>query len=243
MSKQPKPVIAVTDRDEDTVWLQPYLDAVKRYGGEPRLIRPGGRTSHTGRLDGVTGLMLSGGEDIDPAEYGEEVDPEAGVKSSPERDRMEMEVLREALEQDMPVLAICRGMQVLNVFMGGKLIQHLDGHRGPDLETDPTAYHRIYITPGSKLAAVVGSGGMVRINSIHHQGAREAQKAPGLLASAYALDDGLIEGMESPNHRWVIGVQFHPERRHEVPPHFDRLFEALVDRAAEHSLATARTTV
>ena len=235
MSERHKARIVVTDGDEEKVWIKPYLDAVLRYGGEPLLTRPGGRASHAGRLEGADGLMLTGGEDVAPARYGERVDPDAGVYVNPERDAMEFELIREALERDMPVLAICRGMQLLNVFMGGKLIQHLDGHRGPDMESEPSAFHRIYIAPGSKLAAVVGSGGTVRVNSIHHQGAREPQKAPGLLASAYALDDGLIEGVELPDHRWAIGVQFHPERREETPPHFDRLFEALVDRASEYA--------
>ena len=211
------------------------MDAVLRYGGEPVLVQPDGLDSHSGRLADVTGLMLTGGEDVDPSRYGEDVDPSAGVHVNPERDAMEFQLLRAALDRALPVLAICRGMQLLNVSLGGKLIQHLDGHRGPDLDTQPSTFHRIYIAPGSKLAAVVGSGGTVRVNSIHHQGAREPQRAPGLLASAYALDDGLIEGLESPDHRWTIGVQFHPERRQETPPHFDRLFESLVDRASEHT--------
>ncbi len=235
MTNLPKARIAVTDGDEDSDWIKPYMAAVLRYGGEPILVRPDGLASHAGRIKDVTGLMLTGGEDVAPSRYGDDVDPSAGVHVNLERDAMELELLREALDRDMPVLAICRGMQLLNVCMGGKLIQHLDGHRGPDLKTQPSSFHRIYIAPGSKLAAVVGSGGTVRVNSIHHQGARDSQRAPGLLASAYALDDGIIEGMESPDHRWTIGVQFHPERREETPPHFDRLFEALVDRASEHT--------
>ncbi len=235
MSQQPKARIAVTDGDRETKWIKPYVDAVLRYGGEPVVARPNGLESHEGRLADVTGLMLTGGEDVAPSRYGEDVDPDAGVQVNLERDAMEFQLLEEALERDIPVLAICRGMQLLNVSLGGKLIQHVDGHRGPDLGTEPSTFHRIYIAPGSKLAAVVGSGGTVRVNSIHHQGAREPHRAPGLLASAYALDDGLIEALESPSHRWAIGVQFHPERREETPPHFDRLFEALVDRASEHS--------
>ena len=79
----------------------------------------------------------------------------------------------------------------------------------------------------------MGSGGVVRVNSRHRQGLVEAGRAAGLAASAYSLEDGIVEGLESPLHRWVIGVQFHPERRMEVPPHFDRLFQSLVERAAE----------
>ena len=130
--------------------------------------------------------------------------------------------------------------------MGGGLIEQLDDHppgTGSDNSAEPL-YHHIYISPGSKLAAVVGSGGFVRVNSHHRQGVREAQKSPRLLASAYSLDDGLIEALESPAHRWVIAVQFNPERRMEVPPHFDRLFQSLVERASERvSLKTRANSI
>ena len=125
-------------------------------------------------------------------------------------------------------------MQVLNVALGGKLLQHIKGHNAYEEGGEELSqYHHIYISPGSKLAAVVGSGGFVRVNSRHHQGVKEPQKSSALLASAYSLEDGYIEALESPAHRWVIGVQFHPVRRMEVPPHFDRLFQSLVERAAE----------
>ena len=94
-----------------------------------------------------------------------------------------------------------------------------------------SSYHRIYIAPGSKLAAVVGAGGFVRVNSRHSRGVTEAQKSPRLLAAAYSIDDGMIEALESPDHDWVIGVQFRPELRREIPPQFDRLFQGLVERA------------
>ena len=132
----------------------------------------------------------------------------------------------------MPVLGICRGVQALNVSLGGTLTDDLSGH--DSLEEGggkKSSYHRVYIAPGSKLAAIVGSGGFVRVNSRHRQGIREAQKAPALLASAYSVEDGVIEALESPDHDWVIGVQFHPERRMEVPPQFDKLFQGLVERA------------
>ena len=97
-----------------------------------------------------------------------------------------------------------------------------------------SSYHRIFISPGSKLAAVVGSGGFVRVNSRHELGQGDSRRSPRLLASAYSLEDGVIEALESPEHRWVIGVQFQPELRGEVPPHFDRLFQSLIERAEEY---------
>jgi putative glutamine amidotransferase len=116
-------------------------------------------------------------------------------------------------------------MQALNTASGGSSV-NLAGH-GPDGEGGST-YHRVYITPGSRLATIVGSGGFVRVNSQHRAGVKEAQKSPDLMASAYSLEDGVIEALESPEHPWIIGVQFHPERRLELPPHFGKLFEALV---------------
>ena len=145
------------------------------------------------------------------------------------------QLLKPALEADMPVLCISQGMQALNVALGGTPAQRVAGHGPVEEDGDPvSSYHRIFISPGSKLAAVVGSGGFVRVNSRHHLGVREAQKAPLLMASAYSLEDGVIEALESPDHRWVIGVQFHPERRKELPPHFDRLFVSLTERAQEY---------
>ena len=114
---------------------------------------------------------------------------------------------------------------------GGSTVD-LEGH-GPldDGEEAASSYHRIYIAPGSRLAATVGSGGFVRVNSRHLRGLREAHRSPDLMASAYSLEDGVIEALESPDGPWTIGVQFHPERRAELPPHFGRLFEALVERS------------
>ena len=106
----------------------------------------------------------------------------------------------------------------------GHNIELKDGHWA-------SAHHSIFLSPGSKLAAILGMGGFFRVNSLHHQGLREAQKAPRLLASAYCVEDGIIEGLESPDHRWVVGVQCHPERHDEVPKAFVNLFTAFVERA------------
>ena len=141
--------------------------------------------------------------------------------------------IKAAIERDLPVLGVGDGMLAMNAAFGGAPPAEVPGHDVEDKDGETvSAYHRIYIAPGSKLAAIVGSGGFVRVNSRHGVGLREAQKSPRLLASAYGLDDGVVEALESPEHDWVIAVQFHPERRMEVPPHFDRLFQGLVERAA-----------
>lgn len=234
-----RPLIAITAGRLDS-HLQKYVDAVERSGGEPWVLTPDTGVTPAEVINRVGALVLTGGEDIEPCRYGEQ--PSDHIDYMPfdsARDEMELSITRAALDDDLPIYGICRGMQLLNVAMGGSLVQHLDGHSGTELEDDEweASYHHIYISPGSKLAAVVGSGGFVRVNSLHHQGVREAQKSPHLLASAYSLEDGLIEALESPRHRWVIAVQFHPERRMEVPPHFDRLFQSLVERAVERLAA------
>ena len=144
------------------------------------------------------------------------------------------ELVRAALDDDMPIYALGDGMHLLNTAFGGKSAEVVAEHSDKDEDGgEASAFHHIYIAPGSRLAAVVGSGGFVRVNSCHDEGLREAQKSPWLLASAYSLEDGVIEALESSRHRWVIGVQFRPERRMELPPHFDRLFQSLLERAVE----------
>ena len=224
------PVIGIVAGSE--AGARSYADAVQRNGGQPWLIVPGHPLSAEETLARTGGLLLSGGADIHPPRYGGASGPERDAGLGPSRDQVELPLVEAALERDMPVLGICRGVQALNVSLGGTLTDDLSGH--DSLEEGggkKSSYHRVYIAPGSKLAAIVGSGGFVRVNSRHRQGIREAQKAPALLASAYSVEDGVIEALESPDHDWVIGVQFHPERRMEVPPQFDKLFQGLVERA------------
>ena len=191
-------IVAITSSSQRNAL--PYAQAIDRCA-ETRLVTPGDPPlpplpAET-LLKGVGGLLLAGGPDIDPQVYGDA--PDAGLDVSPALDRLELGLLRYALEHDMPVLAICRGMQLLNVAFGGKLLQDIPGHRSePKDESDGYRRHPIYLSPGSKLAAILGTGGFFRINSMHHQGLREAQKSPRLLASAYSLDDAIIEGTGKP---------------------------------------------
>ena len=244
MANPPKPTIAAlgsADRDLDDPAT--YAAAVERNGGKAWTLTSQTPVSPDEFLSRAHGLVLAGGEDISPSLYGESRRADVPyMATDPARDALELSLTRAALAADMPILGICRGMQMLNVAMGGRLAHHIEGHDAIGTMDDwKASYHRIYISPGSKLAAVVGSGGIVRVNSIHHQGVREAHKSPRLLASAYSLEDGVIEALESPNHRWVISVQFHPERRMELPPHFERLFQSLTERAAERMTADSAT--
>jgi putative glutamine amidotransferase len=230
-----KPVIGITGSEAQ--YMAPFIHVIEQAGGEPWPIYPDHDLTTSETVARMDGFLASGGPDIGPSEYGRDIDPTANVKSQLERDAIELPLLRAAIDADLPVLCVCRGMQALNVILGGSLIQDLGnkhpghGHSLSDDGKQATSRHHIFITPGSRLAQSVGSGGLVRVNSWHHQGVAEPNKSPKLMASAYAVEDGLIEGLESPYHRWVVGVQFHPELRGEMPPHFDRLFSGLVGRA------------
>jgi putative glutamine amidotransferase len=213
-----------------------YIQILENLGAEVRLLLAPDERPIDELTEGVGGLLLTGGPDVDPALYGATPDPNAGLEVCRPLDDLDLRLLRHSLEQDMPVLAICRGMQLLNVAFGGQLIQDLPGHRPEqDDECRATKRHQIYLSPGSKAAAIIGSAGFFRINSYHHQGLREAQRSPRLMSTAYSVDDGLIEGLESPEHSWVIGVQCHPERQDEVPRSFANLFAAFVERAELHA--------
>ena len=186
-----------------------HASAVRRAGGDPLAVT--GANESFDRIDGLVVAAAPSAEGTREAVPGTEV------------------CVTRALEGGLPVLATGCGLLTLNMVLGGSTVE-IDGHAA-DPDGEEPDYHRIYIAPGGRLAAVVGSGGFVRVNSRHTHGIREAQKAPGLLATAYSLEDGVIEALESPEHRWVIGVQFDPQRRGELPPHFDRLFDALVLQA------------
>ena len=219
-----------------------YVAVMESAGADVRLLTPSG---HGGipteeLMRGAGGLLLTGGPDIDPALYGEEPDPNAGLELRRPLDDLELRILEYALDRDMPVLAICRGMQLLNVAFGGKLIQDLPGHKATKTDGEwESAYHQIYIAPGAKAAAVIGVAGFFKVNSLHHQGLKEAQRASRLMTIAYEVEDGLIEGLESPEHSWVIGLQCHPERQDEVPKSFGNLFLGLHERAETYISAVA----
>ena len=231
-----RPLIAVTTSDTgDDPAL--FLDAMERAGAEPWPVSAGYDLTPDEVLARVGALVLSDGPDVSPALYGQTPNSEAAFDD--DRDEMEMDLVRAALDSDLPTYGIGRGMHILNIALGGRLLQNLEGHfpAQPENGGPKPEYHHIYISPGSKLAAVVGSGGFVRVNSRHRAGMREAQKSRYLLASAYSLEDGIIEALESANHRWVIAVQFSPQLRMEIPPHFERLFQSLAERAEERLAA------
>jgi gamma-glutamyl-gamma-aminobutyrate hydrolase PuuD len=152
--------------------------------------------------------MLAGGNDVDPALYGEPPGPHT-EDPDPLRDAREIALLGEAIERDLPVLAICRGLQLLNVARGGTLLQHIEGH---SLRKVRDA-HTVEIAAGSRLEAILGTREYT-VNSRHHQSA--GRVAPGLLVTAMAPGN-VIEGLEMPDRRFVVAVQWHPEARADGP--------------------------
>ena len=202
-----------------------YVSAVERAGGRPVLIPP----SEDGleeTLDAVAGLVFSGGSDLDPDLYDQEPHEETlGVV--PGRDRAELALLEAALARDMPVLAVCRGSQVFNVARGGDLVQHL-----PDVVGDHKhkhtpgtfADHAVTLEPGTRLAGLLGERAPVK--SHHHQGF--GRVGEGLRVAAHA-EDGTIEAVEDPSHRFALGVLWHPEAGQDL-----KLFEELVGAAADY---------
>ncbi|OGO53028.1 MAG: hypothetical protein A2148_00860 [Chloroflexi bacterium RBG_16_68_14] len=210
--------------------IRDYWERVREAGGEPVDLR-----SPPVDVADLDGLILTGGLDVAPQRYGEAPHPKV-KQTDPARDDFEEEALARALEQDLPVLAICRGHQLLNVALGGRLLQHIegDGHRA-DFKTEgvPSRWHTIELAPGSRLRGILGAD-EVEVNSRHHQAVLPETLAPGL-APVAASPEGLVEAVESATHRWVVGVQWHPERREEehaaFAPSMRRLFQALVAEA------------
>lgn len=204
-----------------------YLRAVRVAGCLPLVVSPlGDPDTRTRKLEISGGLLLTGGEDVDPARYGQTADGARSV--SPERDAMEVDLLHRALEREIPVLAICRGIQLLNVALGGTLYQDLFTHRGQEIDHDRYRefaghIHEVRADGADRLAGVF-AGPPALQNSAHHQGIRDL--APPLTAVAWA-PDGLVEAVE---HRgaaaWTCGVQWHPERKIDGPTGVNRrLFE------------------
>ncbi|MBA2384334.1 MAG: gamma-glutamyl-gamma-aminobutyrate hydrolase family protein [Actinobacteria bacterium] len=206
-----------------------YVHAIERAGGRPLLVPP----SEDGieeTLAAVDGLLFSGGSDVDPNEYGHAAHPETvGVR--PERDRGELALLRAALERDLPVLAVCRGSQVLNVARGGDLVQHLPDVVGDEKHKHtPGVFgdHEVEVKVDSRLGSLLGKRAPVK--SHHHQGFGRVGK--GLVEAAWA-EDGTLEALEDPSRRFAVGVLWHPEEGEDRA-----LFDALVAEARAYRIAT-----
>lgn len=229
----PRPLIGITTYVEQStrygVWdlstsLVPsgYYELVQAAGGAAVLLppdEPGAAAEVLGRVDA---LVVAGGPDVDPVHYGAPRDSRTGAPATV-RDHWELALLAAALEADVPVLGICRGMQALNVALGGTLVQHIDGHF--DIQGQ-MSWHPVRPVPGTRYAALVPEE--ARVPTYHHQAV--ARLGRGLVASAHAVD-GTVEAIELPDpERWVLGVQWHPERDGDT-----RVMASLVEAATARS--------
>ncbi len=227
-----RPVIGITSYAEQArwgVWDAPaaliplaYVRSVEAAGGRPLLVPPSEEGVEE-TLDALDGVLFSGGSDLDPELYGADPHPEtSGVRT--ERDRAEVALLEAALARDMPVLAVCRGSQVLNVTLGGDLVQHVPevvGHHGHKETPGVFSEHDVEVEPGTRLHALLGDHAPVK--SHHHQA--YGRLGAGLREVARA-DDGTVEAIEDPSRRFAVGVLWHPEEDADLS-----LFRALVEEA------------
>lgn len=235
MAENGKPVVGITTYAENAAWgawnvptaLVPltYVRSVERTGGRPLLVPPS-EDAIDETLDALDGLVFSGGADLDPAGYGAEPHPETnGIR--PDRDRAELALMEAALARDMPILAVCRGMEIMNILRGGDLVQHLPevvGDERHKYTPGVFADHDVSVAEESRLAHVLGDRAPVK--SHHHQGV--GRVGDGLVETAWA-EDGTVEGLEDPGRSFALGVLWHPEEDEDAA-----LFRALVEEAAAY---------
>ncbi|HKV88572.1 MAG TPA: gamma-glutamyl-gamma-aminobutyrate hydrolase family protein [Candidatus Dormibacteraeota bacterium] len=220
MPEKPRIAITVSPRRGEPYYV-PYRRAVEAAGAEAVEVPPG-----TAALPEVDGLLLPGGWDVDPSFYGEKPDQKVGPIDRA-LDETELNLFQQAREKEIPILGICRGQQVINVAMGGSLIQHLDDH---DVRAKGRSHlaHTIEVNPSSELGRAAGEH-KIRVNSLHHQAIRRL--AEGLQQTARG-EDGTVEAVES-DDGLIVAVQCHPEELTTDLPWARRLFERFVARARE----------
>lgn len=216
-------------KDGALVLPMEYVRGVQRAGGIA-VVLPPWDTDVALLLAGVDGIILAGGADVDPALYGSAGHP-AVYDVDEGRDAGEIEIIRYAIAHNLPLLGICRGAQLLNVALGGTLIEHLPDYVGEQVRHRASppgvAYHSVRLASDSRLAQIVGEVDP-RIASWHHQAIRKV--APDLVAVAWAAD-GTVEAVEMPSHAWMVAVQWHPELTAADDPAQQRIFDALVQAA------------
>jgi len=245
-----KPLIGITMHAVREPFLrsavnQQYVEAVLGAGGTPLCIPLGMDPESIDRLYGmIDGLLLPGGDDVHPSRYGHDPHPQLGDVDEV-RDELEISCAIRALGEDLPVLGICRGNQVLAVAAGGTLHQDIPSEWASDLLHDVRQHgrhhlsHAITVEPNTRLHFMIGATDS-RVNSFHHQAVRDVPQ--GFIVSARS-PDGIVEAIESPVHHFAVGIQCHPEAIwHTTAPHFKGVFDHFVEAAAEYA-ATRDTLI
>jgi putative glutamine amidotransferase len=237
-----RPVIGIATQtlpavpgERQACWImgRSYIEEIRKVGGIPwmiPLIPHDPETLHE-IIDRLDGVFITGGVDVDPSHYGEPKTPLCGA-TDPDRDHVEIGLLKHALARNLPVLAVCRGLQILNVACGGSLYQDVTAQVPAALKHDhfPTPEHPsrkflahdVIVKPDSRLGQILGDT-RVPVNSMHHQAIKNL--APSLVATAYA-PDGIIEGVEGTAGQYLVAVQWHPEELTESQPGMARLFSS-----------------
>lgn len=206
-----------------------YAALVTNHGGRPLVLDAHSTVDERAdAFERMDGLLLTGGADIEPARYGQ---PDRGSADiEPERDELEARAWAAAERRSAPVLGICRGFQAVNVFSGGTLLQHVEEHAGPGWGSGPARMHRIRVAPGGVIGRVFAGAAEATVNTYHHQAVTMADLAPGLTATAWAQSPvgDLVEALEGPGDRFVVGVQCHPERDEFSPAELGRLWDEFI---------------
>ncbi|MER7110426.1 gamma-glutamyl-gamma-aminobutyrate hydrolase family protein [Streptomyces sp. NPDC000229] len=223
-----KPLIGLTTYLDPAKWgvwemraaLLPetYPRLVQAAGGIAAMLPPDEPAVAAEAVARLDGLVVAGGADVDPARYGADRDPRTGPAAA-ERDAWELALIQAALAAGTPVLGVCRGMQLLNVALGGTLVQHLDGHTGG---VGVFGTHTVKPVPGTRYASLIGEA--TAVPTYHHQAVDRL--GDGLTPAAHA-EDGTVEAVELPGERWALGVQWHPEMGNDL-----RVVEGLVRAAS-----------
>lgn len=211
---------------------EPYVEAIVKSGGIPLCIP----IDFDEIIETIDGLMLTGGYDVDPKFFGQKPHPKLGVVTE-KRDVVEMQLVQKCLEKNIPILGICRGLQLLNVYFGGTLYQDIDDqfktnicHKQTEERTKAT--HEVKIKKESHLFSIVGKESFL-VNSLHHQGIQQVGKSLKAVAKA---TDGIIEGIELENYPFCIAVQWHPEELAKIEDApSKKLFEAFIEKAKEYN--------
>lgn len=232
-----KPMIGIlplTDMEKDSYWMLPgYMKGIEEAGGIPVMLPLTEDETILERLaESFDGFLFTGGQDVSPELYGEEVLPECG-ECSPERDAMERILLEKILMSGKPLLGICRGIQLLNAALGGTLYQDLPAQHPGEINHHMTppydrTVHKVTLSPSAPLYEILGAG-EIAVNSYHHQAVKELAKA---LEVSAVSEDGLVEGVYMPDKKFVMAVQWHPEFSYLKDENARKIFEAFVKACA-----------